>query len=39
MKKPSDIQKQGKEQDCRIKPGKLKFYLLTVHAIGKLSFL
>lgn len=32
-------QNEGKEQDFTIKPGKLKFYLLTIDVIGKLSFL
>lgn len=34
-----NIQNEGKEQDSTIKPGKLKFYLLTIDAIGKFHFL
>lgn len=34
-----NIQNEGKEQDSMIKLGKLKFYLLTIDAIGKFSFL
>lgn len=34
-----NTQNEGKEQDSMIKSGKLKFYLLTVDAIGKFSFL
>lgn len=34
-----NIQNEGKEQDSMIRPGKLKFCLLIIDAIGKFSFL
>lgn len=39
MNEHSYIQREGEKPGCRMKQGKVRSSLLTIHAVEKLSFL